>query len=155
MTMIMMLLNTYPNGSKRDTFGPITIPPGFLFMVPKRNVPKSIFQSVPSNHACQYKIVHAMAIIKKNVVLSTSSTNKRATQTNMNVNEVISNRALQILNGIDGSKTPIHPNDHVDKGQSSNDSFSNSNAYCICKDTTQRYVTGFTYTPVLHYKPKL
>lgn len=45
------------------------------------------------------------------------------TQTNMNANEVISNRAIEILGGEMGSKTPVHPNDHVNKGQSSNDSF--------------------------------
>ncbi|XP_029449880.1 fumarate hydratase, mitochondrial isoform X2 [Rhinatrema bivittatum] len=45
------------------------------------------------------------------------------TQTNMNVNEVISNRAIEILGGKLGSKTPVHPNDHVNKSQSSNDTF--------------------------------
>ncbi|HUY69278.1 MAG TPA: class II fumarate hydratase [Alphaproteobacteria bacterium] len=45
------------------------------------------------------------------------------TQTNMNVNEVISNRAIEILGGEKGSKKPVHPNDHVNRGQSSNDSF--------------------------------
>ena len=45
------------------------------------------------------------------------------TQTNMNVNEVISNRAIEILGGQMGSKTPIHPNDDVNKSQSSNDTF--------------------------------
>jgi len=45
------------------------------------------------------------------------------TQTNMNVNEVIANRAIAILGGKVGSKSPIHPNDHVNLGQSSNDSF--------------------------------
>jgi fumarate hydratase, class II len=45
------------------------------------------------------------------------------TQSNMNVNEVISNRATQLLGGKLGSKTPVHPNDHVNMGQSSNDSF--------------------------------
>ena len=45
------------------------------------------------------------------------------TQTNMNVNEVISNRAIQIMGGIVGSKDPVHPNDHCNMGQSSNDSF--------------------------------
>ena len=45
------------------------------------------------------------------------------TQTNMNVNEVISNRAIQMLGGEVGSKTPCHPNDHCNMGQSSNDSF--------------------------------
>ncbi|MFW9928843.1 MAG: class II fumarate hydratase [Candidatus Thorarchaeota archaeon] len=43
------------------------------------------------------------------------------TQTNMNANEVISNRAIEILGGKMGSKTPVHPNDHVNKSQSSND----------------------------------
>ncbi|KAA3635386.1 MAG: class II fumarate hydratase [Calditrichaeota bacterium] len=45
------------------------------------------------------------------------------TQTNMNVNEVISNRAIQIAGGAIGSKDPIHPNDDVNKAQSSNDTF--------------------------------
>jgi fumarate hydratase class II len=45
------------------------------------------------------------------------------TQTNMNVNEVISNRAIEISGGQMGSKKPVHPNDHVNMGQSSNDSF--------------------------------
>jgi fumarate hydratase, class II len=45
------------------------------------------------------------------------------TQTNMNVNEVISNRAIQLAGGQIGSKTPVHPNDHVNMGQSSNDTF--------------------------------
>jgi fumarate hydratase class II len=45
------------------------------------------------------------------------------TQTNMNVNEVISNRAIEILGGTMGSKDPIHPNDHCNKSQSSNDTF--------------------------------
>jgi len=45
------------------------------------------------------------------------------TQTNMNVNEVISNRAIEIAGGLLGSKKPVHPNDHVNMSQSSNDTF--------------------------------
>jgi fumarate hydratase class II len=45
------------------------------------------------------------------------------TQTNMNVNEVIANRAIEILGGELGSKNPVHPNDHVNMSQSSNDTF--------------------------------
>src|SRR2546423_14431422 len=45
------------------------------------------------------------------------------TQTNMNANEVISNRAIQIAGGVMGSKKPIHPNDDVNMSQSSNDTF--------------------------------
>ncbi|MBE2192507.1 MAG: class II fumarate hydratase [Alphaproteobacteria bacterium] len=45
------------------------------------------------------------------------------TQTNMNANEVISNRAIEMVGGVMGSKKPVHPNDHVNMGQSSNDTF--------------------------------
>ncbi|KAH8918225.1 fumarate hydratase [Atractiella rhizophila] len=59
------------------------------------------------------------------------------TQTNMNVNEVISNRAIQLLGGELGSKKPVHPNDHVNMSQSSNDSFPtamNISAYLSIKE---------------------
>ena len=45
------------------------------------------------------------------------------TQTNMNVNEVIANRAIELAGGVLGSKDPVHPNDHVNRSQSSNDAF--------------------------------
>ena len=45
------------------------------------------------------------------------------TQTNMNVNEVIANRAIELAGGLMGSKSPVHPNDHVNLSQSSNDTF--------------------------------
>jgi len=45
------------------------------------------------------------------------------TQTNMNVNEVVANRAIELLGGVVGSKDPVHPNDHCNMGQSSNDSY--------------------------------
>ncbi len=45
------------------------------------------------------------------------------TQSNMNANEVIANRAIQMLGGVVGSKAPVHPNDHVNMSQSSNDTF--------------------------------
>ncbi len=53
------------------------------------------------------------------VVFQTGS----GTQSNMNSNEVISNRAIELAGGELGSKTPVHPNDHVNRGQSSNDTF--------------------------------
>ena len=53
------------------------------------------------------------------VVFQTGS----GTQSNMNANEVISNRAIELAGGELGSKTPVHPNDHVNRGQSSNDTF--------------------------------
>ncbi|MBB5214219.1 class II fumarate hydratase [Parapusillimonas granuli] len=53
------------------------------------------------------------------VVFQTGS----GTQSNMNANEVISNRAIELSGGNKGSKKPVHPNDHVNRGQSSNDTF--------------------------------
>ena len=60
--------------------------------------------------------------LKKNFPLKVWQTGS-GTQTNMNVNEVIANRAIEILGGKKGSKKPVHPNDHVNKSQSTNDVF--------------------------------
>jgi fumarate hydratase class II len=62
------------------------------------------------------------------------------TQTNMNVNEVISNRAIEILGGEMGSKKPVHPNDHVNMGQSSNDSFPTAMHIAAVQEVTHRLV---------------
>jgi fumarate hydratase, class II len=60
------------------------------------------------------------------------------TQTNMNVNEVISNRAIQIAQGKMGSKTPIHPNDDVNMSQSSNDTFPAAMHIAAATETSRR-----------------
>lgn len=64
------------------------------------------------------------------------------TQTNMNVNEVLSNRAIQILNGEVGSKKPVHPNDHINMGQSSNDSFPTAMHLCVTKMIVETTLPG-------------
>ena len=60
------------------------------------------------------------------------------TQTNMNVNEVIANRAIEILKGKKGSKKPVHPNDHVNKSQSTNDVFPTAMHIAIGIETTKK-----------------
>tara|TARA_Y100000590_G_scaffold29973_1_gene33328 strand:+ start:266 stop:1654 length:1389 start_codon:yes stop_codon:yes gene_type:complete len=60
------------------------------------------------------------------------------TQTNMNVNEVIANRAIQILGGKLGSKKPVHPNDHVNKSQSTNDVFPSAMHIAIAIETRNK-----------------
>ena len=60
------------------------------------------------------------------------------TQTNMNVNEVISNRAIELLKGKKGSKTPVHPNDHVNKSQSTNDVFPTAMHIAITMETKRK-----------------
>tara|TARA_B100000579_G_scaffold162587_1_gene132053 strand:+ start:673 stop:2061 length:1389 start_codon:yes stop_codon:yes gene_type:complete len=57
------------------------------------------------------------------------------TQTNMNVNEVIANRAIEILGGKKGTKKPVHPNDHVNKSQSTNDVFPTAMHIAIALET--------------------
>ncbi len=60
------------------------------------------------------------------------------TQTNMNVNEVIANRAIEILGGKKGSKKPVHPNDHVNKSQSTNDVFPTAMHIAIAVETKKK-----------------
>lgn len=60
------------------------------------------------------------------------------TQTNMNVNEVISNRAIEMMGGELGSKKPVHPNDHVNMGQSSNDVFPTAMHVAVVVEATNR-----------------
>lgn len=67
------------------------------------------------------------------VVFQTGS----GTQSNMNANEVISNRAIEIAGGAMGSKTPVHPNDHVNRGQSSNDTFPTAMHIAVVEELEQ------------------
>ena len=60
------------------------------------------------------------------------------TQTNMNVNEVIANRAVEILGGKKGSKKPVHPNDHVNKSQSTNDVFPTAMHISVAQETVSK-----------------
>lgn len=61
------------------------------------------------------------------------------TQSNMNANEVISNRAIEMLGGTMGSKTPVHPNDHVNMSQSSNDCFPTA-MHIACVEEIERHL---------------
>ena len=60
------------------------------------------------------------------------------TQSNMNANEVISNRAIELLGGKKGSKTPVHPNDHCNMSQSSNDTFPTAMHIACALDTKEK-----------------
>ncbi|KAI9239401.1 MAG: fumarate hydratase [Podila humilis] len=66
------------------------------------------------------------------------------TQTNMNVNEVISNRAIELLGGELGSKKPVHPNDHVNMSQSSNDTFPTAMHVAAAIEINQRLIPAVT-----------
>lgn len=64
------------------------------------------------------------------------------TQSNMNANEVISNRAIEMLGGVMGSKKPIHPNDHVNRSQSSNDTFPTAMHIACAMTATEVLIPG-------------
>jgi fumarate hydratase class II len=66
------------------------------------------------------------------------------TQTNMNANEVISNRAIEMAGGEMGSKKPIHPNDHVNMSQSSNDTFPTAMHIAAAEELTHRLLPAVT-----------
>jgi fumarate hydratase, class II len=67
------------------------------------------------------------------------------TQTNMNANEVISNRAIELLGGVIGSKKPVHPNDHVNYGQSSNDSFPTAMHIAAAEEANHRLLPALKH----------
>eukprot|EP01147_Barroeca_monosierra_P007565 gene7565-9843_t len=60
------------------------------------------------------------------------------TQSNMNANEVIANRAIQILGGVLGTNSPVHPNDHVNRAQSSNDTYPTAMHIAAAQEISQR-----------------
>jgi fumarate hydratase, class II len=66
------------------------------------------------------------------------------TQSNMNANEVISNRAIELAGGTMGSKQPVHPNDHVNRGQSSNDTFPTAMHIAVAEQIHQRLLPAVT-----------
>ena len=66
------------------------------------------------------------------------------TQTNMNANEVISNRAIELAGGVMGSKQPVHPNDHVNMSQSSNDTFPTAINIAVAEEIVQRLLPSVT-----------
>ena len=67
------------------------------------------------------------------------------TQSNMNANEVISNRAIELLGGEVGSKSPVHPNDHVNMSQSSNDVFPGAMAIATAEQTVHHLIPSLRY----------
>ena len=67
------------------------------------------------------------------------------TQSNMNVNEVISNRAIEMAGGVLGSKSPIHPNDHVNMSQSSNDTFPTAMHIAAVEEVTHQLMPAIRH----------
>ncbi|MEL7130628.1 MAG: class II fumarate hydratase, partial [Pseudomonadota bacterium] len=67
------------------------------------------------------------------------------TQSNMNANEVVSNRAIEMLGGVIGSKDPVHPNDHCNRSQSSNDTFPTAMHISAAEEVVHRLLPALQY----------
>jgi fumarate hydratase, class II len=139
--------------TETDTFGPIEVPAGHYwgaqtqrslgnFKIGEERMPLPLIHALGIVKKCAAKVNRKLGQLDERlaeaivaaaqeviegkldgefplVVWQTGS----GTQTNMNANEVISNRAIEMLGGEKGSKKPVHPNDHVNRSQSSNDVF--------------------------------
>ncbi len=139
--------------TESDTFGPIEVPSDkyygaqtarslINFAIGKEKMPEALIRALGIVKFCAAQVNMELGDLDKKLgdviceaarevyelkllehfPLSVWQTGS-GTQTNMNTNEVISNRAIEIMDGELGSKKPVHPNDHVNMGQSSNDTY--------------------------------
>ncbi|MDX1917423.1 MAG: class II fumarate hydratase [Rickettsiaceae bacterium] len=139
--------------TETDSFGPIEVDNNFYygaqtqrslenFKIGTEKMPKDLIRAFAIQKKCAAKANNRLGILSNEITGAIISASERivnedlyehfplvvwqtgsGTQTNMNVNEVISNIACLSLGGKMGSKNPVHPNDHVNMSQSSNDSF--------------------------------
>ena len=144
-----------------------------FFNIGKILVPSSIIKSIAIIKRCA-AIVHrndslitneiAGAIIKASDEVIKGKMNDNfplkvwqtgsGTQTNMNVNEVIANRAIEILKGKKGSKKPVHPNDHVNKSQSTNDVFPTAMHISVAIETINNLLPSLKLLELILKKKK-
>eukprot|EP00835_Amoeboradix_gromovi_P004730 NODE_388_length_9508_cov_0.225954.p2 type:complete len:445 gc:universal NODE_388_length_9508_cov_0.225954:8280-6946(-) len=149
---MLTLLRRMATRIEKDTFGELSVPSNMYYGAQTQRSLMN-FKIGDSTDKMPIKVIHAFGILKKacaminkeklgskyevivkacdevidgkldeHFPLVTYQTGS-GTQSNMNCNEVISNRAIEMVGGKMGSKSPIHPNDHVNMGQSSNDTF--------------------------------
>ena len=161
--------------TERDTFGPIEVPADRLwgaqtersrrnFRIGEERMPKPIIRALGLIKHAAAEINHRLGSLDKKraqaiaraarevmdgelddhfplVVWQTGS----GTQTNMNVNEVVATRASEMLGGKRGQKTPVHPNDHVNMSQSSNDCFPTAMHIAAVEEITHRLIPALAH----------
>ncbi|MCX4080297.1 class II fumarate hydratase [Rickettsia rhipicephali] len=139
--------------TESDSFGEIQIEEQFYwgaqtqrslenFKIGKQKMPENLIRALAILKKCAAQVNHEFGDLEAKIAISIDKATDRilegefednfplvvwqtgsGTQTNMNMNEVIASIANEELTGKKGGKSPVHPNDHVNKGQSSNDSF--------------------------------
>ena len=156
------------NRKESDSFGYINVPANAYwgaqtqrslknFDIGNEVIPTSIIKSLGVIKLAAAKVNHAQGKLDKKISNAIVKASKEVisgklndhfplsvwqtgsgTQSNMNANEVISNRAIELLGGKKGSKTPVHPNDHCNMSQSSNDTFPTAMHIACALDTKEK-----------------
>src|SRR6267142_1267406 len=138
--------------TETDTFGPIEVPADRYwgaqtersrrnFRIGEERMPKPPRRARAIVRGAQEVVDGKLDDHFPLVVWQTGS----GTQTNMNVNEVVAARANMMLGGKPGAKSPVHPNDHVNMSQSSNDSFPTAMHIAAAEEITQRLLPALAH----------
>ena len=158
-----------------DTFGEIAVPADKYwgaqtersfgnFKIGEERMPKPLIKALAVIKKCAAIVNNEMQLLDKKIadaictaadeVIAGKLKNNfplvvwqtgSGTQTNMNINEVISNRAIETLGGNMGSKKPVHPNDHVNMGQSSNDTYPTAMHIAAVCEINEKLIPALNY----------
>jgi fumarate hydratase class II len=129
--------------TESDSMGPIEVPADHYWGAQTQ---RSLHHFAISRDTMPVPIVHAFGILKRAAAEVNAEFPLRVwqtgsgTQSNMNVNEVIAGRANELATGSRGGKTPIHPNDHVNMSQSSNDTFPTALHMAVATEIEERLI---------------
>lgn len=137
------------------------------FPIGRERMPPEIIQALACIKDAAAQVNHELGLLEKTVAEAIISAAREVvagtmddqfplslwqtgsgTQTNMNMNEVIANRAIQVLGGVMGGKSPVHPNDHVNMSQSSNDVFPTAMNIAAAKLIVERLLPALDHLAV-------
>jgi len=119
--------------TERDTLGPVQVPDARLwgaqtqrslelFRISREKMPEELLHALAQVKRSCAQVNRELGLLDERLARAIEETGS-GTQTNMNMNEVLANRASELLGGERGERRQVHPNDHVNRGQSSNDVF--------------------------------
>jgi len=170
-----MTTRTAAHRTETDTFGPIEVPGDRYwgaqtqrslqnFKIGGERMPKPIVRALGIVKLAAVQVNHELGLIEDKLTDAIGAAAREVvdgkldghfplvvwqtgsgTQSNMNANEVIGNRAIELLGGKLGSKKPVHPNDHINMGQSSNDSFPTAMHIAAAEEITHKLIPALEH----------
>jgi fumarate hydratase, class II len=175
-----------PTRTETDSFGPVEVPAHHYwgaqtqrsienFPIGTEKMPLPLVHALGLIKLAAARVNMALGVLDKELVESIETAAREVadgehdgefplvvwqtgsgTQTNMNANEVIAGRANELLTGVRGGKSPVHPNDHVNRGQSSNDTFPTAMHIAVALELHERLVPALVHLhDALDVKAKL